>query len=738
MFKLLIISGVFPWAFNLLLGFFVLIKNPHGITNRKFCIFSSSIAFWSVGSFVVQEQIIPSMPAAFFAAKICYFAACFLPILFLDFAYSVRGIRIKNPKILSVLYLFAAALAVTLFGTNLFLVGLRDLPHLHFRVSLPGPVYYLFFSYFCICIIWALIVLFRGIQAGPPAKSNQLKYVFVAYLVASMSGFEYFLTVFGVVPYPPVDDYILILAIPILSYAIVRHRLMDIEVIIRKTLVFAGLFAALMAIVSIVTAIAQSYVGQHFKMGYMISSIVSVLIATALYDPTRKYLIAITDKYLFQKREDIRDILSKLTHNIIMILDLQEVGSAVLNTLKDVMRLESGALLVKSEANNHYEVLNAFNLSRSQYYFSENTPFIQYFSSPDRIANIEDQSQKRMLPDAVSHALESLNAVLGIPLFAHGKLLGLLTMGKKKSDQEFTRDEIDFLPTVAGQVSIALSNARLLEALVQERGEKIKAQNEAKMVSYGKTIAHEIKNALAGLYGPAQFMTIYAPEDLMKIHDKYLKGVTPPVAGQKLSDIIAKMKSHGQLIYGKADEIRVIAKTAEGTLSSDEEMFEDISVKVIWDSAKSEARTGNCRLISYLPDQFIAHGNVVLLQRVFVNLINNAVEAMSERRQTEQEISLHCEYKQMDTRKGAYFEFHDNGPGIVKGVQEKIFNQGFSTKPKPLSTDMESSGHGHGLFMCKETVEKFHGGKIWVESEMGNGTTFKFWIPFPDQAKEKS
>ena len=419
-----------------------------------------------------------------------------------------------------------------------------------------------------------------------------------------------------------------------------------------------------------------------------------------------------------------------------MILDLQEVGSTVLNTLKDVMRLESGALLIKNEANNHYEILNAFNLSRNQYYFSGSAPFFQYFSSPDRIANIEDQSQKRMLPDAVSQALESLNAVLGVPLFAHGKLLGLLTMGKKKSDQEFAQDEIDFLPTVAGQVSIALSNARLLEALVQERGEKIKAQNEAKMVSYGKTIAHEIKNALAGLYGPAQFMTIYAPEDLMKIHDKYLKGVTPPVAGQKLSDIIAKMKSHGQLIYGKADEIRVIAKTAEGTLSSDEEMFEDISVKVIWDSSKSEARTGNCRLISYLPDQFVAYGNVVLLQRVFVNLINNAVEAMNERRQAEQEISLHCEYKQMDNRKGAYFEFRDNGPGIAKSIQEKIFEQGFSTKPKPLSTDMESSGHGHGLFMCKEIIEEFHRGKIWVESEMGNGTSFKFWIPLSEQTKD--
>jgi signal transduction histidine kinase len=198
------------------------------------------------------------------------------------------------------------------------------------------------------------------------------------------------------------------------------------------------------------------------------------------------------------------------------------------------------------------------------------------------------------------------------------------------------------------------------------------------MVSYGISIAHEIKNALAGLYGPAQFMTIYVPEDLMKIHDKYLKGVTPPVAGQKLSDIIAKMKSHGQLIYGKADEIRVIAKTAEGTLSSDEEMFEDISVKVIWDSSKSEARTGNCRLISYLPDQFVAYGNVVLLQRVFVNLINNAVEAMNERRQAEQEISLHCEYKQLDNRKGAYFEFHDNGRASQRASRKKSLNRIFN------------------------------------------------------------
>ena len=80
-------------------------------------------------------------------------------------------------------------------------------------------------------------------------------------------------------------------------------------------------------------------------------------------------------------------------------------------------------------------------------------------------------------------------------------------------------------------------------------------------------------------------------------------------------------------------------------------------------------------------------------------------------------------------KKVGYFELSDNGPGIPQDILDHIFDQGFSTKPKPKSTEMEAAGHGQGLWVCKKVIEEIHKGKIWVESELGKGTTFKFWLP---------
>ncbi len=247
------------------------------------------------------------------------------------------------------------------------------------------------------------------------------------------------------------------------------------------------------------------------------------------------------------------------------------------------------------------------------------------------------------------------------------------------------------------------------------------------MVAYAKSIAHEIKNALAGLFGPAQFMILYAQEDLSKMFNAHIKGKTTPAAEKKFLMTLEQMKKEGEKIFAKAEEIRIVAKTAEGTILSGEEEFEEFSFKVVWDAAVANIRIGKCRLVRELPDRFYPYGNVLLLQRVLVNLIQNAIEAMPM--QENPEILLRGSYQEVDGKQGTYFELTDNGPGIPAGLIDKIFEQGVSTKPKPKSADMDAPGRGQGLWVCKRTIEEIHHGKLWVESEYGKGTTFKYWIP---------
>jgi len=460
------------------------------------------------------------------------------------------------------------------------------------------------------------------------------------------------------------------------------------------------------------------------------------VIAIFLYEPIKNLLVIATDKFLFQKKEDAKAILAKLSKNIITILDINEVGKTILSTLEESMRLESGALIVNDEKNEGYATLDSFGLGNGRVWFQKTDPFLQYFKETEKTVNLDLPDEHEKLPEAVTQNMEKLKASVCIPLFMRGELTGILALGKKKSDQEYSKDEMDYFPTVAGQVAIALSNANLLEKLISERESKVKAMNEAKMVNYAKTIAHEIKNALVGVASTAMLLKTYDIGDLKQLGEKHLKDTLPKPAYMKFQKVLESIAKKSETIRNNGEKIRVIAKTAEGSLRSDEKAFEEIYFKIQWDQAKEESGVKDVSFNSELPQNFTIYANFVLLTRVLANLLKNAAEAMGE--QQEKKIVLTCEYREIDGKRVSYFQLEDNGPGVPEDIRARIFEQKFSTKKKPLTTDMEASGHGHGLFMCKEIIEEIHKGRIWVEqSEMG-GARFAFWIPMQESEEYAS
>jgi two-component system NtrC family sensor kinase len=112
-----------------------------------------------------------------------------------------------------------------------------------------------------------------------------------------------------------------------------------------------------------------------------------------------------------------------------------------------------------------------------------------------------------------------------------------------------------------------------------------------------------------------------------------------------------------------------------------------------------------------------AKGNLQQVQQVFVNLINNACDAMGTNTGKK---SIHISARE-DPKGIIHVEVADNGPGVPESARERLFEPFFTTKP-------EGRGTGLGLPVCKQIVEE-HGGTIDFLSEIGKGTTFKFNLP---------
>jgi len=231
------------------------------------------------------------------------------------------------------------------------------------------------------------------------------------------------------------------------------------------------------------------------------------------------------------------------------------------------------------------------------------------------------------------------------------------------------------------------------------------AIQSSKMAALGKMaagIAHEINNPLAVIGEKAGWM-----KDLLGMED---------VAGsenfQELLDAVNKIEYH--VVRAKTVTHRLL-----GFARRMEPMVEGVNINEILDESieflKNEARYRNIEIqANYAPDLPLTTSDQAQLQQVFLNIINNGIDAIGK----EGQIIINT---RTTNNHEICIEINDNGPGMPKDVLQKIFDPFFTTKEV-------GKGTGLGLSISYSIIEKL-GGRIMVASEAGKGTTFTIYLP---------
>jgi signal transduction histidine kinase len=262
----------------------------------------------------------------------------------------------------------------------------------------------------------------------------------------------------------------------------------------------------------------------------------------------------------------------------------------------------------------------------------------------------------------------------------------LKQVGLSRQDHSIKYDRKDEIGTL-----ITAYNTMLLK--LKESADKLaRSEREGAWKEMARQVAHEIKNPLTPMK-----LSIQHVQRLMETNPKeaesHIKRITPILLEQidALSHIATEFSTFWQLPAPK---------------------FESIELNSFVSSLLPLYNTNPGISFLFSPGEkaFVKADKDQLL-RVLNNLVNNAVQAISEKG----EISIGIK-KKADSY---ILSVHDNGKGIDNAVKEKIFQPNFSTK---------SYGTGLGLAMCKRIVEQ-HGGEIWFESESGKGTAFFVSLP---------
>jgi PAS domain S-box-containing protein len=299
-------------------------------------------------------------------------------------------------------------------------------------------------------------------------------------------------------------------------------------------------------------------------------------------------------------------------------------------------------------------------------------------------------------------------SILYVPLYVQGRMLGHTELWDSRGRREFTPDEISFCRTLSQQAAIAIANAHLFEQLqkeLKERKELIaELENKnAELERFTYTVSHDLKSPLFTIRGFLGYLEQDALAGNMARVQADMKRITDATEKmQNLLNDLLELSRIGRLknasvIIPFEELAREAVELVHGRL-----MESDVVIEI----------AANLPAVS---------GDRPRLLEVLQNLIDNAAKFMGTQKAPRIEIGQHGE-----AAPGLpIFYVRDNGMGISPEHFERIF--GLFNK-----LDAKSEGTGIGLALVKRIVE-VHGGRIWVESAVGQGATFYFTLPTAGQ-----
>src|SRR5262249_51128885 len=296
-------------------------------------------------------------------------------------------------------------------------------------------------------------------------------------------------------------------------------------------------------------------------------------------------------------------------------------------------------------------------------------------------------------------------AVLVVPLLRPGEVVGALVV-RRKQPGEFPKSTVELLETFADQSVLAIQNARLFRE-IEEKGRELAEASKHKS-QFLANMSHELRTPLNAILG-------------------YTELVLDSIYGEpteKMRTVLERLQANGKHLLGLINDVLDLSKIEAGqlTLSLDDYSMRDVVHGVISAVEPLAAEKRLAFKAEVAPELPTGHGDGRRLSQVLLNLVGNAIKFTDKG-----EVAIRAA-----AANGAFtVAVCDTGPGIDAADQAKIFEE---FQQADSSITRKKGGTGLGLSIAKRIIE-MHGGRIWVKSEPGKGSTFYFTPPVRVEAQ---
>jgi signal transduction histidine kinase len=492
-------------------------------------------------------------------------------------------------------------------------------------------------------------------------------------------------------------DRILELAIPIsFTFAVVRYRFLDIDIIIRRSIIYTVL-AGIMGAVYIFLAVLVGRVVRHFvPAASQMIPFVAAIVPVALFGPTRRAIGGWVDRTFFKIDYDHAQALRSLKERSPSVSSPLEMAGLVRALLDESLQPRMIAVLVPVGSEYHAAGEIDPELAREAVALAD--PLLGYAGRPivapntTSLPEIETPDFPAVLRDAGLRIL--------VPIAVEGRALGWVLLSERRNERRYVEQDLELIGGVAEEAAVAMERIRLVQQVAEETIARQRLDEIDRLKSdFLSRVSHDLRTPITSITWSVQNL---------------LDGVVGPLSDRQREYLDAARTSSGQL----ARLVNNLVEISRLELSRGRIEVEPVDLV----GALEETITGlkpvaiQRRILlerAVPPDLPPVRGNRDKLIEIQTNLIENALRYSPDGGTVEIVI---------DRKNGARqrFSVRDHGPGIAPGEDEIIFERFKQGRPSPY---VQRGGFGLGLYVVRQFVELM-GGTVTAVNHPEGGAVF--------------
>jgi signal transduction histidine kinase len=696
------------------LGSAVLIQNRSLEINRVFTFFVFCISVWIISNYISNDtdnSTHVAVVANYFVFGFSFMAS--IAILW----FSILLTEDKKARKRFKQFLPALLIITALCFTPLVIAGVELQPPVY--AVLFGPLVLLYAAGLFGSIIAAGNILRRNIRHSTGSHRDRLRVIFKA-LVASMT-----LLLITQFILPTTTGWFGLTNIGILSmlilvfgfyYSVAKHKLFDLRFLVVRSLAYILSLGLILTMYAVISTELSKYLftAPSDTTWKNLSNVVLVIFAAVSYGPAKRYFNRVTNKLFYRDAYEPQEFLNQVNRVVVTNSNLEKMLSESTSVIEQHIKSEYTLFNLSETAYTPKRVIGAAHDFISE---ADTERFGELTADLHDIVLITDELE---VNDELKRLLRKYNIALFAKLVTNLKYdlkgIGFLALGAKKSGNPYSKQDVNIMRIIAGELVIAIENTLRFEEIenfnvtlqdkvddatkrLKRANDKLKALDETKD-EFISMASHQLRTPLTSVKG---YVSMVLEGDAGELNPTQRKLLEQSFASsQRMVYLIADLLNLSRLRTGK---FVIEAKPTN--------LAEVIESEV--DQLKASAAGRNLTLTYEKPKVF---SSLMLdetkIRQVIMNFADNAIYY------TPSGGKINIQLR--ETKDSVEFTVNDNGIGIPADEQHHLFNKFYRAKNAQKA---RPDGTGLGLFMAKKVIIA-QGGAIVFHSKEGKGSTFGF------------